>query len=418
MFQDIKPPKRSDSKSVSHKSLANLGGHAINKARQQIHEIPNEVIEAIDLDEKAEKNEKVRFRRLKGWWRHIGENRRFAIVSAALLIFITGAIVYFYFTRPSSQTSIAITKHAKKPPAPTTLASPLTGVQVAPELASRPVTGIMIENSLDARPQSGIEQAGVIFEAIAEGGITRFLTLYQDAQPQYIGPVRSLRPYYIDWATPFDASIAHVGGSPEALAQIRSGGKDLDQFFNSGSYWRQSTRAAPHNVYTSFERMDALNKIKGYTSSHFTSWPRKADKPIAVPTAKSIDVNIASFYFNSHYDYDASTNSYFRFEGGAPHKTITSSSDANAQQLHPKVLIALVMPYSIEADGQHSAYSTYGNGVAYVFEDGGVTQGLWTKANRADQFKFTDASGAPVKLNAGQTWVVPVARADMVVYRP
>ena len=155
----------------------------------------------------------------------------------------------------------------------------------------------MIENSLDARPQSGINQAGVIFEAIAEGGITRFITLYQEAQPQYVGPVRSLRPYYIDWAAAFDAPIAHVGGSPDALKQIRNGGKDLDQFFNPGAYWRQSTRAAPHNVYTSFKNMDKLNKAKGYKSSKFTPWPRKEDSPLETPTAATIKVSISSANF-------------------------------------------------------------------------------------------------------------------------
>ncbi len=357
-----------------------------------------------------------RFRKLVNWWLHLNRNWRFAIISFILLLFAAGAIGFFYYTRPTAQTSIAITKRPK--PTPITIASPLTGVQVAPELAKRPVTGIMIENSLDARPQSGLQDAGVIFEAIAEGGITRFLTLYQEGQPQYVGPVRSLRPYYIDWATSFDASIAHVGGSPDALSQIRGGGKDLDQFFNAGSYWRQSTRPSPHNVYTSFEKMDALNKAKGYTNSKFTPWPRKKDQPLVTPTAKSIDINISSYYFNSHYDYDAKTNAYLRFEGGAAHMVTTSAADTAGQQLHPKVFIALVMPYSISSDGQHSVYNTYGSGVAYIFQDGGVAQGTWAKADRTSQFSFTDASGAPIKLDAGQTWVVAVANTGMVTYKP
>jgi hypothetical protein len=104
----------------------------------------------------------------------------------------------------------------------------------------------MIENSPDARPQSGLQDAGVVVEAIAEGGITRFLTLFQESQPQYIGPVRSLRPYYIDFAAPFQAGIAHVGGSPEALSRVRNGSyRDLDQFFNSAYFSRISARPAP-----------------------------------------------------------------------------------------------------------------------------------------------------------------------------
>ena len=279
----------------------------------------------------------------------------------------------------------------------------------------------MIENSLDARPQSGLQDAGVVYEAIAEGGITRFLALFQDNQPQYIGPVRSLRPYYIDFAVPFDASIAHVGGSPEALSQIRSGDvgmKDLDQFFNSDYYWRQPTRDAPHNVYTSFEKLDQLNTSKGYIASTVQSWSRKADKALKTPSAKTIDIAISSGDFNSHYDYDAKSNSYVRSEGGVPHLVTLSSDDKNSKQLNPKVVIALVMSYGLEADGKHSEYGVTGSGNLYVFQDGGVTQGTWSKADRASQFVFKDSGGADLKLDAGQTWLTAVSDSGKVTYAP
>lgn len=356
-----------------------------------------------------------------GWWHHLSHLQRFSLVAFGLLVFGGGALATYSFVQPQSEPSIQISKKAKaksKQTAPATVASPLSGVQVVPELASRPVTGIMIENSLDARPQSGLLEAGVVYEAIAEGGITRFLALFQDTQPQYIGPVRSLRPYYLDWAAAFDASIAHVGGSPEALKQVRSGLKDLDQFFNAGSYWRVSNRAAPHNVYTSFERLDSLNKSKGYTSSKFTSWPRKPDSVVNPPAARTIDINISSARYNSRYDYDATTNSYLRSEGGAPHKATASANDTVGQQLHPKVVIALAMGYSIVDSAGHSGYATNGSGSMYVFQDGTVNQGTWSKADRNSQFEFKDAAGTPIKLNAGQTWVVVVSDLGKVVSKP
>lgn len=414
MFQDIQPPKKSVSKFAGRKSLTSLGGQAISSARQRLGQPDGQV----DSGASASTAEVASGGHLRRWWRHLTENKRFALVSAALLVFAIGAISYFYFTRPSSETSIAITKHPQKTVAPTTVASPLTGVQIDPELAKRPVTGIMIENSPDARPQSGIQDAGIVFEAIAEGGITRFMTLYQDAQPQYIGPVRSLRPYFLDFATPFQAGIVHVGGSPEALATVRNGHyRDLDQFFNSSYFSRIPSRAAPHNVYTSFERLDALNKAKGYTSSTFTSWPRKADKKLATPTAKAIDFKISSALYYAHYDYDAGTNSYYRVEGGARHYAITSAADPGAQ-LHPKVVMALVMSYNISSDGQHSVYSDTGSGTAYIFQDGGVTKGTWHKADQATNFTFGDANGNYVKLDAGQTWVTIVRGENEVSYTP
>lgn len=416
MFQDIKPPKRSESKSANRNSLSRLGERALDSARRRTHEAPEPEATIHLPEDLGEKPRKVHFRRLKDWWHHLSRNKRFAIISFALMLFAVGAIAFYYFSRPPSETSLAITKHKK--PAPTTVASPLTGVQVAPELAKRPVTGIMIENSPSARPQSGIQDAGVIFEAIAEGGITRFMTLYQEAQPQYIGPVRSLRPYFLDFATPFQAGIVHVGGSPDALAMVRNGSyRDLDQFFNSGSFWRQATRAAPHNVYTSFAKLDALNQAKGYTSSTFTGWLRKKDAKIAVPTAKTIDFKISSSLYYAHYDYDATSNSYLRSEGGATHIATTSATDTGAQ-LRPKVVMALVMSYSISSDGQHSVYGDTGSGTAYIFQDGGVTQGTWSKANQATNFSFADANGAPIKLNSGQTWITIVRGTNEVSYAP
>ena len=348
------------------------------------------------------------------WYRW---NRKTKILSTAALVLIlaaASAAVYTNFINNSHGGTQTI-KTTVKPD--NRVASPLTGVKVDPGLAKRPVTGIMIENNLDARPQSGIGDAGVIFEAIAEGGITRFMTLYQDKTPQYIGPVRSLRPYYIDWATAFDASIVHIGGSPDALAQIRNGGKDLDQFFNSGSFWRENSRPAPHDVYTSFEKLDALNKSKGYTSSTFTSWLRKSDQKLATPSAKSIDMAVSSAAFNVHYDYDAASNSYHRSEGGAPHIATSSAGDKTGTLLAPKVVIAMIMSYSIVDGSGHSGYGVNGSGTVYIFQDGGVTVGTWSKSNRASQIVFKDSANQEIKLNAGQTWVTAL-RDGQLHYSP
>jgi hypothetical protein len=374
-------------------------------------ELPLQELEIDNKEKEIPMAKKKRFN-----WRSWSKKRKIIVIVLLLILVCgVGADIYWILFHDTGSPSMSLIKHKK---VVTTVASPLTGVQVSPELAKRPVTGIMIENSPDARPQSGIQDAGVVYEAIAEGGITRFLTLYQDAQPQYIGPVRSLRPYYLDFGVPFDAGIAHVGGSPDALAQVRNGLKDLDQFFNSGSYWRQSTRAAPHNVYTSFALLDALNKSKGYTTSKFTSFPRKKDVKLTTPTAKSIDFAISGYTYNVHYDYDTTSNTYLRSEGGAAHMATTSAPDKTGQQLHPKVVIALIMGYGIMADGQHSDYTTTGSGAMYVFQDGGVTQGTWSKAGRTSQFVFTDASNKPIKLDAGQTWFTALGASSMVSYKP
>lgn len=355
-------------------------------------------------------------------------SRREWIISGVLLVAAIFAIgSYLFLNRPQPGHDIVVTVKAPKI-IPKTVPSTLTGLPVDPSVNKRPVTAVMIENSLDARPQSGLDKAGVVFEAIAEGGITRFMALYQDTAASYIGPVRSSRPYYVEWALGFDAGYAHVGGSPEALQDIKNWHvRDLDQFYNSGAYQRISSRYAPHNVYTSISSLNAVEKSKGYTTSNYTGFVRKpaiiarnssktpkTNQP-ALPAATSIDLNFSGYYYNVHYSYDAKTNTYKRSEGGQPHMELSASGKQT--QIAPTVVLGLVMPYHLEADGYHSYYNTIGSGPLYVFQDGTVQQGTWHKTSRTSQLTFTDASGKAIPLDPGQTWVSALRSTGDVSYK-
>lgn len=343
-----------------------------------------------------------------------------AIILSAVLIVILGgggigAYKLFIEKDPPAPVVTAVVEEEPEPepPAPTTVASPLTGIQTSPELAQLPVTGVMIENSPEARPQSGLKDAGIVYEAIAEGGITRFMALYQESQPDYVGPVRSVRPYYLDWLQGYNAGIAHVGGSPEALAKIKSDGvRDLDQFYNSGGYWRVSSRYAPHNMYTAVQKLIDLQISKGYTTSSFTGFARKEDKPASTPLATSIDFTISSYLYNVRYDYDAASNSYKRSEGGKAHV-----DEKSGTQLQPKVVVGIIVPYSKASDGVHSVYGTIGSGRAYVFQDGVVTTGTWSKSGSKEPLVLKDDAGTLLALNAGQTWISVMGTQSSVAYK-
>jgi hypothetical protein len=368
---------------------------------------------AADAAANKGKKPKKHRRSIKAWFMGLTKKKKILFISAVVLLILALAGGGYWYYQNSHKKPVAITKATVKVVVPTTVASPLTGVQVSPELAKRSVTGVMIENSPDARPQSALNQAGIVFEAVAEGGITRFLALYQEQTPDYIGPVRSARPYYLDWLLPFDASYAHVGGSPDGLAQITDlHVKDLNQFYNGNSYQRIAARAAPHNVYTSAAQLTSLEQSKGFDKSTFTSWPRKADSPAVTPTTTSIDLRISGPLYNVHYDYDKLANSYKRFEGGQPH-----TDERSGAQITPKIAIALVMPSAIASDGTHTAYTTTGSGTMYVFQDGTVTQGTWTKASRTGQFVFTKSDGSSLKLNPGKSWVTMVGSTSDVTYK-
>ncbi len=322
-----------------------------------------------------------------------------AIVLVVVAMVITGVFVVAITAVQFDSGSLSF----QSKPNPKKYYSALTGVEVTDEASTKqPVTGVMIENSPDARPQSGLKEAGVVYEAVAEGGITRFMALYQGSKPALIGPVRSLRLYYLGWAAPYQASIAHVGGSPNALSEVRNGAyRDIDQFFNAGSYWRAADRYAPHNMYTSGERLDALNSSKGYAQSEFTSFKRADGKPAEKLAASSVTINFSSALYNTSYAYDKESNSYIRSLAGTAH------TDREAGQIAPKVVVALevgALARSGNSDG-YEDLQTVGNGKAYVFQNGTVTEATWSRDNFRSELKLHDAEGKDIALNRGQTWV-------------
>ncbi len=351
------------------------------------------------------------------WFKGLSKKQKIgftALVAVLLAALGAGAWALFLKPEPAPAPAPVVQEKKEEPPKPTIYYSPLTGSPVSKEQSEYPVIGVMIENSPDARPQSGLKDAGVVFEAIAEGGITRFLALFQEAHPDYVGPVRSVRPYYVDWLQGFDAAVAHVGGSGEALAKIRNEGvRDLDQFANPGPFNRVRTRYAPHNMYTNIGSLFSLAKEKGWNTSTFTGFPRKAEKPSASITANAIDITISGALYNVHYDYDATTNSYKRVLAGKPHLDERSKA-----QLSPKVVVVMIVPYSIHPDGVHSAYQTIGSGKTYVFQDGIATEGSWEKPSSKAQIVLKDAAGKPLELNAGQTWITATSIPSNVTYRP
>ena len=335
------------------------------------------------------------------------------IKRAILLIILLGAAgagVWFFLQTGSNQTELeAIEKGETK--ADEIYYSRLTGKEVADkDIPTQATTCIMIENSPAARPQSGLNEAGVIYEAIAEGGITRFMAIFQEAKPNYIGPVRSVRLTFAEMAKPYKCSIAHVGGSDNALRLIRnnSGFRDIDQFYNAKYYWRIRKRASLHNVYTRFSMLDELNYNKGYRTSEFNGFARvKPDTKPAATDAKAnkIVIDMKSNLYSPLYYYDANSNKYLRnyVQGGAHY---SEYEDGTKVQNAPDVVVAMkVSAVARTGEESYADYTTTGTGDATIFQNGGVVQGHWSRADKDSELKFLDASGNEIQLNRGQTWI-------------
>src|SRR5437899_1393602 len=150
-----------------------------------------------------------------GWMRR---HRKWLIIGLTSVLLLVGAAALTWFLLQPKPKTKTVTHTPNPTPTPVPKkASPLTGVLVDPPLADLTPTSVIIENHPDARPQSGLAQAGVVYEANAEGGITRFQAFYLENRPPVVGPVRSLRTYFVDWGLEFDAPVAHAGGNADAL---------------------------------------------------------------------------------------------------------------------------------------------------------------------------------------------------------
>lgn len=430
MLDDFSRPSTSHSRRTTRKPAVNLGLDASAFAGRATHSplqpspqsialppVPTHPVDPLDIPPEASKKRRRGSSRgnfFRGGW---PLNRRQSFLAAAVVLLLIGggiatALIAASRTEPPAAPPVS---HTKTAPKPTTVASTLTGLQVEPAANQRPVLGVMIENSLEARPQSGLDQAGIVFEAIAEGGITRFLALFQDKQPDYIGPVRSIRPYYASWCMSFDCALAHAGGSPEGLSNLRTWQtKDLDQFANSNAYDRIRERYAPHNLYTTTTKLNNLVAVKGFQPPNYVGLLRKPDTPVQPTTTTAVNVAISGSTYNSAYEYNNTTNSYKRNQGGVPHMTVNARGEQT--QIMPKVIVVIVVPYGISSD-QHSQYTTTGTGEAIVFQDGRATPAIWNKTDVNTPFTLNTTDGAPLALNPGQTWITAVSARSLVTYK-
>lgn len=337
-------------------------------------------------------------------------------------------------------------KYAKLPK---TEQCPLNGrMQSKPERENwekrRPL-GVMVENSVPARPQSGLSLADVVYEAVAEGGITRFLAIYYCKDSEAIGPVRSARTYYLDWISEYGNSplYAHAGGAntpgpADALGQIKRYGwygfNDMDQFsIGFPTFWRDYERlgdvATEHTVYTATDKAwQFAAKDRGLTNTEtndltgakvswdegFVPWKFKDDASISQRPAKlSANFNFSNTQagylddFAVTWAYDKDSNSFLRSNGGKPFKDLNTN-----QQVSAKNVVIQFMPMSIADDGYneegHGAHTLYGNkgtGKAIFLIDGKQIEGTWQKPTREDRTIFYDADGNEIKFNRGLIWI-------------
>lgn len=304
--------------------------------------------------------------------------------------------------------------------------------------------GVMIENHKEARPQSGLSYADVVYETVAEGGITRFLAVFYCKDAPYVGPVRSARMYFINLLEGYGSNplYAHVGGAntpgpADALGYLKeiswSSYNDLNQFSVPFPYfWRDyerlPNRATEHTVYSSTAKLwqyakdkreltekdsDGIRWDKGFTPWEFVDDAKTGDRGNITKVDFGFWDSFASD-FGVVWSYDKTSNSYKRNNGGVPHLDKNTGRQLTAKNI--VVMFAKESPANDGYEGGHLLYKTVGSGDALIFNNGQVIKGEWSREDTTDNLKFTDEQGKETPMVRGQVFVEVLPIGNKVNY--
>jgi hypothetical protein len=310
-------------------------------------------------------------------------------------------------TRPPTTTSTTTT--VPKPHVASHLC-PLTGIP-APggKVPDRPALGVKIGNDPNSRPQTGLPDADIVYEEMAEGGITRYLAIFQCTVPPAIGPTRSVR--WDDWhvlASYGKPILAFSGGIDQwdaMVAELASQGKLVDangsSYPQSNAYYRTDNREPPWNYYTSGKALWALDR-------NHTPPPPQFSYSAAPPGESTVSTGATISYFASgstvQWKWDAAAKAWMRYVGGVPDVDI-SGAQLRATNLIIEVVDSQPGPYDESGTVPDVESITEGSGPAFILRNGRVERGSWSCPAYGDLTKFTFSDGKTMTLAPGKTWV-------------
>lgn len=373
------------------------------------------------------------------------KKRLIFIICCGLVLISAVATGLYFMTKSTPEEKEQIETIIKENNYEPTFYSKLDGSTISSESEDKYPLAIMVENHVDARPQAGLDKASVVYEAIAEGGITRFMAIFGPREADKVGPVRSARPYYVDWAMGYNAYYAHVGGNAYALDQIANEKLfDLDQFRNTAPYWRDTSLnvSREHTMFASVSKLREQAIKLGYsatpnyrlykfieavepnkktpsevTATESTDTPNPdqvVSSPNQVP-ATNINVLFSSASYNVKFSYDSASNSYKRIlNTGSVQKDRETKSE-----ISPTNLIVMTVkrtPLVTRINEHGYLMETVGEGKAKIFLDGKVVEATWKKPSRREREVFYDSNGEELVFNRGQFWICVIPPDSSVTY--
>ena len=280
--------------------------------------------------------------------------------------------------------------------------SPLTGLDIDAKYEGQKPLAVMIENEYKSRPQSGLDKAGVVYEVMAEGGITRFLALYMGAKCDEIGPIRSARPYLIDYAMEFDSIYVHYGASPEAYRDLQKQKiNTIDGIYDNVTFWRDPSRKKPHNAYSSEERILKTAEKRGMLKRvALKLWNFNDTNETTSGTALDSFKLVYYKNYNVGYIYDPTIMMYKRYINGAPH-----TDRKSGEPIYVKNIIIQYSNSKVIDDEGRLRIDTPGSGKGYYISNGFVQEIDWQKMSRNSRTIYYDKDGLLLKINPGNTWI-------------
>lgn len=286
-------------------------------------------------------------------------------------------------------------------------------IQKESPFGNRPLA-VMIDNATNARPQSGLNKANVVYEVLAEGGITRFLAVYSTEESDNVGPVRSARPYFITKALEHSAIYVHAGESPEAAIFIREERiDDINEFLHFQPFWRTQNRIAPYNLYTSTEQLRKEAKKLGYVemvNKEYFQFETDQDEVLGGKEVSSIDIRYNTDYL-VRYQYIPETQTYKRFINGEPHIDAVIG-----RQLEVRNLIIQHTERKVLDDEGRLAIDFVGQGKGLIIFNGRSEEINWVKDSLEARTLFYNQEGNRLAVQPGNVWIQVTHPDTVVIY--
>lgn len=291
---------------------------------------------------------------------------------------------------------------------------------------------VMVENSTGARPQTGLNEADIVYEALAESNITRFIAIFNDNLPKVVGPVRSTRLYYLNIAREWDAALVHYGGPSTASRPSYVYGDDtkdikvrVDGVKNAWNkyFWRSAERNYNvHSVYTDLTKIK--DELCDYTPAEHSALNFSEDASLSDEATHITVPYTTNSAVLVEFKYDKSLGKYIRYQSGEEFQMRTVTTNKNGEEktetnpmASTNVIVQYANTYVLENDVEgRRMVETTGSGKCEFFIGGTHASGTWERASNDDDTIYKLDDGTELTLRTGNTWICLVPKSQKISY--